>query len=84
MQNFQKNLCINATSEVDPHLSDDDDEPDTSEEQKKLCLCATSIPMETQEAGLIQKKAAASFPSHTHQITDDYTVSHEVEKMTSE
>jgi hypothetical protein len=38
--------------------------------------------METQEAGLIQKKAAASFPSHTHQITDDYTVSHEVEKMT--
>lgn len=72
---------------IERALSDDDEdddvEPDRVEtethEQKKLCLCAPSRPMETQEAGLMQKKASTStFPCNFHPIIDDYTVSHEV------
>ncbi|CAB3403767.1 unnamed protein product [Caenorhabditis bovis] len=75
----QRSLVLNATStlNIDCELSDDDLSPVT---QRKLCICASLNPKETQEAGLRQAKSSlnVSFPYHTHQITEDYTISAEI------
>lgn len=60
-------------------LSDDEHEEEKSN-QKRLCVCA-SRPQEinTQAAGQPQpKESNITFPCHTHQITDDYKISHEI------
>uniref|UniRef100_A0A1I7WBU7 Uncharacterized protein n=1 Tax=Heterorhabditis bacteriophora TaxID=37862 RepID=A0A1I7WBU7_HETBA len=76
----QRNLCLNATSALAIDISDEDEDLSPSFQQKKLCLCASLNPKETQEQGQRSRKSSqsASFPYHTHQITEDYRVSHEV------
>uniref|UniRef100_A0AC34R183 Non-specific serine/threonine protein kinase n=1 Tax=Panagrolaimus sp. JU765 TaxID=591449 RepID=A0AC34R183_9BILA len=75
----QKNLCLNATSTtMELDLSDGEDEPEPAM-QKRLCVCASRPQEISQSAGQPQPKdLGISFPYHTKQITDDYTVSHEI------
>ena len=77
---FQKSLCLNATSALEIAISDSDDELSPAT-QRKLCLCASQNPKQTQEAGQRTRLDSQnhSFPYHTHQITEDYTVSSEVQ-----
>ncbi|CAI5441814.1 unnamed protein product [Caenorhabditis angaria] len=75
----QRSLVLNATSElnIDVDFSDDDLSPSV---QRKICFCASQNPKETQEQGQRQPKTSltVSFPYHTHQITEDYTISAEI------
>jgi len=76
---IQKNLCLNATSEMRVDLSDDEHEDDNKVNQKRLCVCASRPQEITQAAGQPQpKESNMTFPHHTHQITDDYKISHEI------
>ncbi|CAI4232885.1 unnamed protein product [Auanema sp. JU1783] len=73
----QRSLCLNATSTLAIDIAESsDDEPSPSQ----LCLCASTNLRETQENGQRSRKTSqtSSFPYHTHQITEDYTVSHEI------
>lgn len=76
---FQKSLCLNATSALEIAISDSDDELSPAT-QRKLCFCASQNPKQTQEAAQRTRLDSQnhSFPYHTHQITEDYTVSSEV------
>lgn len=76
---FQRSLCLNATSALEIQISDDEEESPT-ETQRKLCLHASFNPEFTQESGQRSRRTSTtvSFPFHTHQITDDYKVSHEI------
>ncbi|CAJ0948781.1 unnamed protein product, partial [Mesorhabditis belari] len=75
---FQRSLCLNATSTLEVHISDDEESP-TAELQRKLCLCASLNPEFSQEAAQRSRKQSyTSFPYHDHQITDDYKVSAEI------
>lgn len=59
-------------------LSDGEDEPGPTI-QKRLCVCASRPQEISQSAGQPQSKDfGINFPYHTKQITDDYTVSHEI------
>lgn len=75
----QRSLCLNATSTLNVEISSEDDFSPVGHQQR-LCLCASQNPKESQEQGLRQHKISlsVSFPCHTHQITEDYTVSHEI------
>ncbi|PIO64132.1 hypothetical protein TELCIR_14253 [Teladorsagia circumcincta] len=45
-----------------------------------MCLCASINTTETQERGQRSRKTSqsAAFPYHTHPVTEDYIVSHEI------
>jgi hypothetical protein len=79
---FQRSLCLNATSDINTDLTDDEDQGSPKAQfQQKLCLCATSKPIDTQEAAQRQPKIAAnlaSFPCKTEPITNTYRITHEV------
>lgn len=60
-------------------LSDDEHEDDNKANQKRLCVCASRPQEITQAAGQPQpKESNMTFPHYTHQITDDYKISHEI------
>jgi serine/threonine protein kinase len=78
----QRNLCLDATSNMELDLSDDDEEvASITQEQQRLCVCASkAIPDSTQETGQPQSRVpfATTFPSHLTSITDDYQIAHEI------
>ncbi|EYC26320.1 hypothetical protein Y032_0010g1088 [Ancylostoma ceylanicum] len=76
----QRSLCLNATSTLAIDIVDSEDDLSPTTNQKKICLCASMNPTETQEQGQRSRKSSqsATFPYHTHQITEDYVVSHEI------
>ncbi|CAD6192075.1 unnamed protein product [Caenorhabditis auriculariae] len=75
----QRSLCLNATSALNIEVDNSDDEDLSPGSQRILCLCASQNPKETQEQGQRTRSImSVSFPYHTHQITEDYTVSHEI------
>ncbi|VDL78314.1 unnamed protein product [Nippostrongylus brasiliensis] len=75
-----RSLCLNATSTLAVDIIDSEDDLSPTTNQQKICLCASINPAETQEQGQRQRKVSqsASFPYHTHLITEDYVVSHEI------
>ncbi|KHJ85905.1 hypothetical protein OESDEN_14358 [Oesophagostomum dentatum] len=75
-----RSLCLNATSTLAIDIIDSEDDLSPTTNQKKLCLCASLNPVETQEQGQRSRASSqcAMFPYHTHPITEDYTVSHEI------
>ncbi|KAH7701524.1 Protein MAK-1 a [Aphelenchoides avenae] len=78
---MQKNLCLNATSDMDVCLTPDGASGATPpcEQQQKLCACATSNPTVSQEAAQPQMKAEQpSFPCKTSPITDEYKITREI------
>lgn len=78
---MQKNLCLDATSDMDVCLTDEEAETPPSTQQHKICVCATAPKrMDSQEAGQAQPKVAPSqtFPSKTTPITDEYKITHEI------
>ncbi|ETN85867.1 hypothetical protein RB195_019578 [Necator americanus] len=76
----QRSLCLNATSTLAIDIVDSEDDLSPTTNQKKLCLCASMNPTETQEKGQRSRKSSQSvmFPYHTHPVTEDYVVSHEI------
>ncbi|XGW09059.1 hypothetical protein V3C99_011399 [Haemonchus contortus] len=76
----QRSLCLNATSTLAVDIVDSEDDLSPTSNQKKLCLCASINAMETQERGQRSRKSSqsATFPYHTHPVTEDYIVSHEI------
>lgn len=76
----QRSLCLNATSTLAVDIIDSEDDLSPTTNQKKICLCASINPLESQEQGLRVRKTSqsANFPYHTHPITEDYHVSHEI------
>jgi serine/threonine protein kinase len=79
----QHNLCLNATVTKEPDLSDDEEDEEIvsiSEEQKRLCVCASRAVPETQELGQPQSRVpfATTFPSHLTPITNDYQIDYEI------
>ncbi|KAE9420861.1 hypothetical protein Angca_007209 [Angiostrongylus cantonensis] len=76
----QRSLCLNATSTLAIDIIDSEDDLSPAIDQRKLCLCASINPAETQEQGQRSQKTSqgTTFPYHTHLITEDYVVSHEI------
>ncbi|CAD5209184.1 unnamed protein product [Bursaphelenchus okinawaensis] len=81
---IQRNLCLDATSDINVDLTDDEDAESPVKKTnpaKKICLCAVSKPSETQEAARPQPKKASELPDVPYKqtsITDEYRISHEI------
>uniref|UniRef100_A0A158P830 non-specific serine/threonine protein kinase n=1 Tax=Angiostrongylus cantonensis TaxID=6313 RepID=A0A158P830_ANGCA len=77
---IKRSLCLNATSTLAIDIIDSEDDLSPAIDQRKLCLCASINPAETQEQGQRSQKTSqgTTFPYHTHLITEDYVVSHEI------
>ncbi|CAD5213984.1 unnamed protein product [Bursaphelenchus xylophilus] len=80
---IQRNLCLDATSDMNVDLTDDESDSPTKKENpaKKICLCAISNNNETQEAARPQPKKASELPDVPYKstsITDEYRISHEI------
>lgn len=76
----QRKLMLNATSDMNVDLTDDEESPN-KEKASKICLCAVVKPVETQEAARPLPKKSTDLPDvpykQTH-ITDEYRISHEI------
>uniref|UniRef100_A0A7E4W486 non-specific serine/threonine protein kinase n=1 Tax=Panagrellus redivivus TaxID=6233 RepID=A0A7E4W486_PANRE len=77
---IQRNLCLDATSNMELDISDDEHEETEAEKQARLCVCASRQVSESQAAGQPQPKETltTTFTSYTRPITDDYKISHEI------
>uniref|UniRef100_A0A0N5B4C5 non-specific serine/threonine protein kinase n=1 Tax=Strongyloides papillosus TaxID=174720 RepID=A0A0N5B4C5_STREA len=86
---IQKNLCLNATSNLrDPHPSSDEEDENNGDERKipiKNCSSSTHqlCPCSTPENGIFiksvnQQNFNLNYPFNTHNILDDYKISDEI------
>ncbi|KAK6026704.1 hypothetical protein OSTOST_07311 [Ostertagia ostertagi] len=73
-----RSLCLNATSTLAVDIIDSDDDLSPTSNQKKLCLLCQHE--RNRERGQRSRKTSqsAAFPYHTHPVTEDYIVSHEI------
>uniref|UniRef100_A0A0K0DT28 non-specific serine/threonine protein kinase n=1 Tax=Strongyloides stercoralis TaxID=6248 RepID=A0A0K0DT28_STRER len=86
---IQKNLCLNATSNLhDPHPSSDEEEEENNQSGRKISiknctsnsqLCACATPENgIWIKGMNPQNFNLNYPFHTHNILDDYKISDEI------